>query len=82
MTVNINNANEIVLNYIQKSPYRYLRIDSFSGGCDLSIVDASRNPEIMTLQVINAESLDDGLLELAEVIEARNTLDDAKRHAK
>lgn len=82
MTVNFNNANEIILDYIQKSPHRYLRVDSFSGECDLSIMDASRNPEVATLQVIGSESLDDGLLELAKIIDARNTLDDAKRHAK
>ena len=78
MPVNVNNANEIVMQYIQDEPYRYLRVDSFSGECDLSIIDASTNPERITLQVIAAEDLDSGLLELAQIIYARNTLDEAK----
>jgi len=68
MPVSVNNANEIVLEYIQDKPMRYLRIDSFSGECDLSIIDASYNPERTGYQVVAAESLDDGLMELAKII--------------
>ncbi len=68
MPVTLSNANEVVMEYIQDKSGRYLRVDSFSGECDLSIIDASYNPEITGHQVIAAESLDGGLLELAKII--------------
>ena len=68
MPATADNANEVVMEYIQTGKMRYLRVDAFSGECDLSIVEAQYNPERITLQVIAAETLDDGMLDLAQQI--------------